>query len=202
LVFESSTRAPFLYGATSIRPTQVREEITGLLKILKAKRPKFILEIGTAGGGTLFLFTRVAASDATLVSVDLPMGYSELRIPYYESFSLPDQRIHLIRMDSHKKTTFNAINRILREHKLDFLFIDGDHTYEGVKNDFKMYSKLLNPSGIIAFHDIVPGPPENVGGVPKFWEETKCNFSYIELVKNWKQRGYGIGIILRAEDGQ
>jgi len=45
----------------------------------------------------------------------------------------------------------------------DFLFIDGDHTYEGVEGDFEMYSPLVRRGGIIAFHDIVPGPPENVG---------------------------------------
>lgn len=79
--------------------------------------------------------------------------------------------------------------------KLDFLFIDGDHTYEGVKTDFEMYHKLVSKNGIIAFHDIVSGPQENVGGVSKFWNEIKNNFKHIELVKNWKQGGYGIGVL-------
>lgn len=193
LAFNAYTSLPFL--CASIRPAQVREEITELLKILAKRRPRFIMEIGTAGGGTLFLFTRAAASDATLISVDLPTGYSELKIPYYESFASHDQRIYLLRMDSHRETTLHGINRILGGHKLDFLFIDGDHTYEGVRKDFEMYSRLLNPDSIIAFHDIVPGPPEDVGGVPKFWKKIKYNFSYIELVKNWKQEGYGIGVI-------
>lgn len=193
LAFNASTPLPFL--CASIRPIQVREEITELLKILANRRPRFILEIGTARGGTLFLFTRAVASNATLISVDLPTGYSELKIPYYESFALHDQRIYLLRMDSHRETTLHAINRILGGRKLDFLFIDGDHTYEGVRKDFEMYSRLLNPDSIIAFHDIVPGPPEDVGGVPKFWKKIKYNFSYIELVKNWKQEGYGIGVI-------
>jgi hypothetical protein len=48
------------------------------------------------------------------------------------------------------------------------LFIDGDHTYEGVRRDFEMYSPLVRKGGIIAFHDIYPGPEESVGGVPKF----------------------------------
>ena len=152
------------------------------------RRPRLILEIGTAGGGTLFLFTRVAASDAILLTVDLPNGYSDLKMPYYESFAFLGQRIHLLRMDSHKKTTLHAINRILGGRKLDFIFIDGDHTYEGVRKDFEMYGKLLNPNGIIAFHDIVPGPRKNVGGMPRFWKEMKHDFNYIELVKNWKHK--------------
>jgi len=34
-----------------------------------------------------------------------------------------------------------------------------------------MYGELVSNNGIIAFHDIVEGPSELVGGVPKFWKE-------------------------------
>lgn len=37
--------------------------------------------------------------------------------------------------------------------KIDFLFIDADHSYEGVKLDFDLYSKLVKKTGIIALHD-------------------------------------------------
>ncbi len=37
--------------------------------------------------------------------------------------------------------------------QLDFIFIDGDHSFEGVKKDFDVYSKKLSQRGIIAFHD-------------------------------------------------
>ncbi|MEM4674909.1 MAG: class I SAM-dependent methyltransferase, partial [Nitrososphaerota archaeon] len=98
-------------------------------------------------------------------------GYPEWRIPLYKSFAKEGQRIHLIRADSHDPKTLEIVKRILGDGKLDFLFIDGDHTYEGVKRDFEIYSPLVRRGGIIAFHDIVPGPPENVGGVPTFWNE-------------------------------
>ena len=57
-----------------------------------------------------------------------------------------------------------------------------------------MYSPLVK-RGTIAFHDIVPGPPKYVGGVPKFWQEIKMQFSYKEIVKDWRQGGYGIGVL-------
>lgn len=37
--------------------------------------------------------------------------------------------------------------------QIDFLFIDGDHSYEGVKRDWDLYSPLLAPHALIAFHD-------------------------------------------------
>ena len=37
--------------------------------------------------------------------------------------------------------------------KIDFLFIDGDHHYEGVKKDWDLYSPLLKSGSIVDFHD-------------------------------------------------
>ena len=39
---------------------------------------------------------------------------------------------------------------------LEFLFIDGDHTFEGVAKDIDMYFPLLTPGGIVVFHDYLP----------------------------------------------
>jgi hypothetical protein len=37
--------------------------------------------------------------------------------------------------------------------RIDYLHIDGDHSYEGVKRDFELYSTIMNPNGIISIHD-------------------------------------------------
>lgn len=190
----------FRLGHISIRPLQVREELVQLLKLLAKLRPKLVCEIGTGGGGTLFLFSKVSSLDARIVSIDLPGGsfggvYPEWKIPLYNSFALGRQKIHLIHGSSHNSSTVFKLKTILGQRKIDFLFIDGDHTYEGVKRDFQMYSKLVRPNGIIAFHDIVPGPPENVGGVPVFWKEVKQNFNFVEITKSWRQGGFGIGVL-------
>jgi hypothetical protein len=39
------------------------------------------------------------------------------------------------------------------DHSLDFLYIDGEHTYEGVKTDIKNWKSKVRPGGIIAGHD-------------------------------------------------
>jgi len=58
-----------------------------------------------------------------------------------------------------------------------------------------MYSPLVRNGGIVAFHDIVPGPPEKVGGVPKFWCQIKKYFRHLEIAKDWNQGGFGIGVL-------
>jgi predicted O-methyltransferase YrrM len=189
--------APF-----SIMPAQVREEILELLKVLIQYKPRNILEIGTSRGGTLFLFSRIASPDAIIISIDLPGGpfgggYPVWKIPIYRSFVLPSQKLSLIRGDSHDLRTLKIVKEILEGRKLDILFIDGDHTYEGVKKDFEMYSPLVREGEIIAFHDIVPHPPETRCEVDKFWNEIKYNYRYIEIVRNWAQKWAGIGVLFK-----
>ena len=190
----------FYSVAGSIRPLQVRDEILGLLKIVGRMKPRAILEIGTANGGTLFLFSRVALEDATIISIDLPGGkfgggYPKWRGILYRSFALLDQRIHLLRADSHDRETLEQVKRILDGKEIDFLFIDGDHAYEGVKKDFEFYSSLVKKGGIIALHDIVLHPPEMGCEVSKFWGEIKDDYDSEEIVKDRSQNWAGIGVV-------
>ena len=42
---------------------------------------------------------------------------------------------------------------VRQDIKIDLLFIDGDHSYDGVKTDFELYSNILSENGIIMIHD-------------------------------------------------
>ena len=181
-----------------IRPIQLEDEFKQLLEIFKNLQPKVILEIGTANGGTLFCFCKLAPEDATIISIDLPGGpfgggYPEWKIPIYQAFAKPGQKLYLLREDSHKQETLEKLKQILNDKQIDFLFIDGDHTYQGVKQDFEMYSPLVKEGGVIAFHDISDIVETDVVKVPKFWKEIKHYFNHQEI----KQGGYGIGIIFK-----
>jgi predicted O-methyltransferase YrrM len=191
LAFDFKVEIRFKGSSLHIRPVQVKEEILKLAEIVMNLKPKFILEIGTGNGGTLFLWTRVASEDAHIISIDLPGGrfgggYPICKIPLYRSFSQDKQKITLIRADSHKLETLKTIKRILNDKKLDFLFIDGDHTYQGVKKDFEMYSPLVRRGGMIAFHDIVKHPPETGCKVSRFWNEIKNGYEHFEIINDWK----------------
>jgi len=191
----------FRYDEFSIVPLQKKGEIITLLKILQQHKPKNILEIGTAGGGTLFLLSRIADTNATILSIDLPGGafkgeqFPDWKIPIFQSFANIRQKIHLIREDSHDKNTLKKLKRILGQKKLDFVLVDGDHTLTGVKKDFVMYKSFLRNGGIMAFHDIVEGNKEEVGGVPKFWRKLKSKKQIIEIIDEFGEKCCGIGLI-------
>jgi predicted O-methyltransferase YrrM len=185
-----------------IKPMQIKEEFTELLKIYVEKQPKIFLEIGTANGGTLFSFCKLAPEDAILISIDLPKGkfgggYPDWKIPLYQAFKKENQQLYLLREDSHNIETLNKVKDILNDRNIDFLFIDADHTYEGVKKDFEMYSPLVAKEGIIAFHDIVKYPPELGCNVDKFWDEIKKEFQFKEIIKDKNQMAYGIGVVFK-----
>lgn len=188
----------FDYGRIRITPVQVRSEIMEFLGVAASRAPRAVLEIGTANGGTLFLFTRVAAPDALVISLDLPSGrfgggYPAWKAPLYRAFARGTQRIELLRGDSHAPDAVAGVTRLLGGRPLDLLFIDGDHAYDGVRSDFEMYAPFVRPGGLVAFHDIVPGPDGDVGGVPRFWRELKAGRRTNEIVADWNQGGFGIG---------
>ena len=54
-----------------------------------------------------------------------------------------------------KETTEDAYYNffVKQDIKIDLLHIDADHTFDGVKKDFELYSKIMNKGGIITIHD-------------------------------------------------
>jgi predicted O-methyltransferase YrrM len=185
-----------------IRPLQIKEEFVELLKIFQELNPKYILEIGTANGGTLFCFCKLAQDDATIISIDLPEGpfgggYQEWKMPIYQAFAKETQKLYLLRKDSHRQETLEEVKKILNGKELDFLFIDGDHSYEGVKKDFEMYSPLVRKGGTIVFYDVAKQPEFTKCYVYDFWKEIKKTMNTKEIINGKNDIGinYGIGIV-------
>ena len=55
-------------------------------------------------------------------------------------------------LETSEKTFYDYFVR--QDIKIDYLHIDGDHSYEGVKKDFELYSSIMSENGIITIHDI------------------------------------------------
>jgi predicted O-methyltransferase YrrM len=190
----------------TIAPAQVRSEIESLLKMLEAKPPRRVLEIGTAKGGTLFLLSRVARADAGLASIDLPGGefgggYGRAWVPLLKALPQKGQTLKLMRANSHEPRTLYEVRQWLGGHPLDVLFIDGDHRFDGVRHDFLTYGPLVRAGGLIAIHDIVPGSAHMVGGVPRFWQRVQSSYTTREFVHDWQQGGFGIGVVEVPDTG-
>jgi cephalosporin hydroxylase len=185
--------------------SQNLDEFQELLKeFIKIKPTKFI-EIGSLYGWTLQHFIHYAEEGSRALSIDLPVrnfvGPGDWRVEKQESnyrnvwplwAKAKKCKLHLIPDSSQKPQTLDKTKEIFNNKQVDFLFIDGDHTYHGVKSDFDMYSPLVRKGGIVAFHDI--GKNEE-GGCHRFWNEIKNAASgFKELLIDSKQEK-GIGIL-------
>lgn len=186
-------------------------ELRAFLGRVQALRPRVVVEIGTARGGMLYCFSQLSLPDATLVSIDLPGaancgGQTDAERQVFATFCPPTQRMHFIPADSHQPATREQLLSLLAGRKVDLLFIDGDHSYEGCLKDFEMYRDLVDPAGMLAFHDICLFPEQWPGtGVGPAWQEVKARYGGEEIIdpdgvstpqlqpgQRWK---WGIGVV-------
>lgn len=186
-------------------------ELRHFLERVRDQKPRVVVEIGTARGGMLYCFAQLAARDATLVSIDLPGapncgGQTATEREVFATFGPATQQMHFIPADSQLPATREQLLQILAGRRIDLLFIDGDHSYEGCLADFEMYRDLVAPEGLIVFHDICMFPDEWQGAaVGVAWQEIKARHGGEEIIdpegvstrllqpgQHWR---WGIGII-------
>jgi predicted O-methyltransferase YrrM len=187
----------FALGHGTIRPLQDRIEFLEFSHLLAAQSLNAVLEIGTFRGGTLFVIARLSQPDATLVSLDLPNSrfgalVRKFQQPLFKNFTRGRQRLFLLRGDSHTEHLRSRVEKVL-SGELDLLFIDGDHSYEGVKADFEMYSPFVRQGGMVAFHDIAHAREDY--GVKRFWNEIKGGYNHREFINPNAVEALGIGVL-------
>jgi predicted O-methyltransferase YrrM len=197
----AETAVDVALNCPALTAAQVSSELLELAKLIAGRRPQRVLEIGTCNGGSLLVLARLADPQATLIAIDLPGGRfgdsgRMLRPWLIPRLKQPDQKLHFLRMDSHCSAALGAVAKILGGEKADLLFIDGDHSYAGVKQDFEMYSPLVKPGGIIALHDILEDPRHPDSQVSRFWSEIKPRYSHMEFIEDPAQGWAGIGVVL------
>jgi predicted O-methyltransferase YrrM len=141
------------------------DEKCAINKIIKRKFMKRIItavEIGSYLGASSCFIAAAISNDSKLYCIDTwqndAMKYVDADTDAderdtYREFLLNtkkySKKIVMIR-----KWSTEAIDDVKQKAiSVDFLFIDGDHSYEGVKKDWDLYSKLLKPGSIVVFHD-------------------------------------------------
>lgn len=147
-------------------PVQDKAEFWNLLSMVQDLNPKNILEIGSEKGGTAYFWNRVCGTEESpgkLVCVDAANNFRM-------ELGLPNCEFVFLEGNSHSPEIYSAVMAQF-PNGVDFLFLDGDHWYDGVKEDFEKFSPLVAAGGIIAFHDI------HGDGVQIFWPEIKAKYS-------------------------
>lgn len=197
-------RTPALIAAEAITrgAVQVPGELEDLIALLQQRQPRCVVEIGTDQGGSFYAWSQVAASDATLVSIDLPSGRwasspNRLSQEQLEQLATPGQTVVSIIGDSHDAEIQREATEAAGDGGVDFLFIDGDHSFDGVALDYWAYQRLVRPGGVIAFHDIAEHTPASEVMVSGFWSKIKHQHpETFEFTTPGCQWG-GIGVLVK-----
>ena len=180
---------------------QVYDEIYRTMEFLSSKNISTFLEIGTNKGGSFACWILICKPELG-ISIDLPNGvfgtndFNEQE--RNELLSQFDCETHFISQNSQDPLNLIDVERILNGRKIDFLFIDGDHTEEGVTRDFFLYKHLVADGGWIGFHDIKKTEFHHSVNcfVDFFWD--KLEGDKVEFT-NYQHQTCGIGIIQKNE---
>jgi cephalosporin hydroxylase len=195
-----------LYAFTDrvLEAEQEPEEFVPFLELLRRERPSTVLEIGTRHGGSFFMMCQSVAADARLATLDLTLPSAKV----LRSFGRSRQTVIPVEGDSRAAGIRERVATLFPDG-LDLLFIDGDHSLDGVTADFESYQPLVRPGGLVVFHDIVEDNLQRkgvatggwAGGVPQFWSQFKAGsgntWKTKEFVRSWDQDGLGIGVAIK-----
>lgn len=179
---------------TSWRAVQKPGEFIPLLRRAGELPAKNVMEIGVYLGGTLRSWQAVLPEDGCIIALDSNLSMLDTSIRVCRE-RLPET--NFIELDSTLPLAVERTKCLLDGRMLDVLWIDGDHTYNGVKSDYDLFNPFVRPGGLIAFHDIIVHTNQPWVGVPVFWKEVNDSGLGQELLCEPLGWG-GIGILTKT----
>lgn len=108
------------------------------------------VEIGCYAGGSACLLLQRPNTNVVSIDIGTPIS-AEIVFNNVNLLNKLNNNYKYILGNSHLEQTKNEL--IKNINHIDILFIDGDHSYNGVKNDFEIYNQLVKPGGYIVFDD-------------------------------------------------
>ncbi len=149
-----------------------------------ASGKKKLAEIGVWHGVTTCRLRQAMAPDAILLAIDpYPVGRLRFSMPMIVARSevgkVANGSVKWVR-----QTSVEAAGTLDPSEIFDFIFIDGEHTFEGLRADWTTWSPRLAQGGIVGLHDSrsTPHRPIPDAGSVRFTSEAIVNDARFELI--------------------
>jgi predicted O-methyltransferase YrrM len=170
--------------------TQTTEEERDCLA-RHASGKRMLAEIGVYHGVTTCRLRKAMDSSGVLIAIDpypkQRLGFSAQRVVAHGEVS----RIKGGTVKWMRKTGAEAARELIANdsQRFDFVFIDGDHSWEGLQADWEGWSQLIAPGGVVGLHDSRSSPLrqiEDTGSVLFTREVITCDpdFEVVEIIES------------------
>jgi predicted O-methyltransferase YrrM len=178
-----------------------------LYGLARSLKPKVCVEIGSARGkSACFIGMALRENNfGKLYAIDPHTTTNWNDSESVETIGIMKDNIHKFALENYIDIIRKTSDEALKEWNLpiDMLFIDGDHSYEGVRRDWESFSPFLTEFGLTIFHDTIwelkPDPQwyRSDMGVPRFVDDLrKEGYPVLTIDKDC-----GVSIVQGAKSG-
>src|SRR5215472_4746291 len=127
-----------------------------LYGIVRSMKPSVCLEIGSARGRSTCYIAMALKENGrgTLYAVDPHTETEWNDHSSRDTYKILQQNLETLGLSTQVQVLRAFSEEIAGswDFPIDLLFIDGDHSYEGVKRDWELFAHHLSPFGVAIFH--------------------------------------------------
>lgn len=156
-------------------------------------QPETVVELGTHYGVSLFALVQAVEDfglHATVHAVDTWLG--DEYAGYYgdEVFDVFRSSLEFVGSRSVRLHRMRFEDALLNfgDESIDLLHIDGNHSYEALKEDFETWLPKIKPNGLVLLHDV--SPESKYGSAAYYADEIAPRYPSFSFPHN-----YGLGVV-------
>jgi predicted O-methyltransferase YrrM len=162
------------------------EEVGAIKKLAKDLPDRALCVNIGAGVGTSALALLETRRDVRLITVDITMGPHPHGGLVNETTALDQAEIAY--KNRYRQICGDSVEVADQvEHKVDYVFVDGCHTYEHARDDIETWASKINDGGVIAVHDYCLHERFKTRDMKYHWPEVKLAVDDTIIAWGWEE---------------